>query len=318
MSKIGTFFSLVKQRDMRGIVTAVFTNMVHTGLFDRMPDDRFLKKTYRIRFGKRLNLDNPTTYNEKLQWLKLNDRNPLYTELVDKYAVKDWVAKRIGSGHVAQSFGMWRSVDDINFDTLPNSFVLKTNHDSGGVVVCRDKKAFDIQDAKKILAKHLNNDFYRYYREWPYKNVSRCVFAEEYLEDADVGELPDYKFFCFNGVAKVMFVATERFSTEETKFDFFDMEFNHLPIKNGHPNSSKPITKPAAFDEMRRYAEELSKDIPHVRVDFYIADDNVYFGEMTFTHWAGLVPFDPEEWDYVFGSWIDLPKAVEGHGYDNN
>lgn len=281
-------------------------NMKQT-LLNLAPDSLFLKWRYWRIFGRRLNLRRPKTYNEKLQWLKLHDRNPVYTMLVDKIEVKDWVAKRIGEEHVLQTIQIWDDVDDIDITNLPDQFVLKTNHDSGGIVICRDKELFDLKEAKKLLKEHFDINWYYMAREWPYKDVRPRVFAEVYLADYATGDLPDYKFFCFDGEAKALFVATERFAESETKFDFFDMDFNHLPFRNGHPNSDKPINKPKHFDEMRAFAERLSFGLPHVRVDFYETDAGVYFGEMTFSHWAGFVPFEPEEWDEIFGSWLKLP-----------
>jgi hypothetical protein len=275
-----------------------------------MDDETYLKFCFKGYMGYTLDIDNPKTYNEKLQWLKLHDRNPLYTTLVDKVAVKKWVADKIGPEYVTETYGVWESADDIDINRLPEKFVLKTNHDSGGVAVCSNKSSFDFEAAKKKLNRRLKNNYYYHGREWPYKNVKPRVFAEEYLEEADSEDLPDYKFFCFDGVAKAMFIATDRMALDkETKFDFYDMDFNHLPFTNGHPNSTCQIDKPVYFEEMKRLAECLSKGIPHVRVDFYIANNQVYFGEMTFSHWSGYVPFVPESWDRQFGDWIELPSG---------
>lgn len=264
---------------------------------------------YRQAMHQELILNNPKAINEKLQWLKLHDRNTLYTILVDMFAVKQWVAGRIGEEYVTPVYGAWSDVEDINFDKLPEQFVLKTNHDCGGIAICRDKASFDFEKAKMDLGAHLKRNYYWGCREWPYKDVKPCVFAEEYREDFASGELPDYKCFYFDGIAKAMFIATERFGGKETEFDFYDAEFNHLPFLNGHPHSPKDLEKPKEFEKMRELAERLSKGIPHVRVDFYATEAGVYFGEMTFSHWDGLVPFEPPEWDDVFGSWIQLPSG---------
>ena len=248
------------------------------------------------------------TYNEKLQWLKLHDRNPLYTTLVDKHAVKDWVAERIGPKHIAEAYACWSSVEDIDLSVLPERFVLKTNHDSGGVAICRDRSTFDLAAAKRKLAKHLAHNYYWPGREWVYKNVRPSVFAEEYIEGLGSHDLPDYKFLCFDGKVRALYVATERFSQSGVKFDFFDTEYSHLPIVNGHPNAGKTPGKPRFFDEMMASAERLSQGIPHVRVDFYETRENYYFGEMTFYHMAGFAKFEPEEWDYTFGEWLRLPS----------
>ena len=274
-----------------------------------LPDSTFLKLKYRYRMGKRLNLKKPTTFNEKLQWLKLYDRKPEYTTMVDKYEVKKYVANKIGTEYVIPTLGIWDKFEDIDFDSLPNKFVLKCTHDSGGLCICKDKSKFDIIKAKQKINKALKRNYYCLGREWPYKNVKPRIIAEQYMEDTKTSELRDYKFFTFNGEAKILFIATDRQKkNEETKFDFFDMEFNHLPFTNGHPNAKILPQKPERFEEMRILAQKLSKDIPHLRVDFYEVDGKVYFGELTFYHWNGMVKFDPEEWDYKIGSWINLPS----------
>ena len=280
------------------------------GVSKLIPDRTYLKLKYRANFGKKLNLKNPKTFNEKLQWLKLYDRKPEYTAMVDKYEAKKYVAERIGEEYIIPTLGVWDSVEDIDFDALSNQFVLKCTHDSGGLVICRDKSQLNIEEAKKELDKALKSNFYYLFREWPYKNVRPRIIAEQYMEDAATGELRDYKFFCFDGVAKALFVATERQkSGEEVKFDFYDMNFEHLDFRQGHPNSEAEISKPETFDTMWRLGEELSKGIPQLRVDFYEVNGKTYFGEMTFFHHAGFMPFDPEEWDDTFGSWIELPET---------
>lgn len=279
------------------------------GLHNKMSDEAFLKTLYRNHLGKELNLDSPTTYNEKIQWLKIHDRKPEYTMMVDKVGVKSYVADKIGEQYIIPTIGVWDKFDEIDFDKLPNRFVLKTTHDSGGVVICKDKNTFNIKSARKTLNKFLKRKYYQLKREWPYKDVKPRIICEEYMEDSRTSELRDYKFFCFSGKAKMIFIASDRQNkSEETKFDFFDMEYNHLPFTNGHPNAKVLPERPQCFSEMRRLAEILSENIPHVRVDFYEVDGRVYFGELTFSHWSGLVAFDPEEWDTTIGSWIKLPK----------
>lgn len=274
-----------------------------------IPDRTYLKLKYRAVFGKKLNLKDPKTFNEKLQWLKLYDRKPEYTAMVDKYEAKKYVAERIGEEYIIPTLGVWDRVEDIDFESLPNEFVLKCTHDSGGLVICRDKSQLNVEEAKKKLEKSLKNNFYYSYREWPYKNVKPRIIAEEYMEDASTSELRDYKFFCFDGIAKALFIATERQKAgEEVKFDFYDINFKHLDFRQGHPNSSVEIKRPETFEKMRELAENLSKSIPQLRVDFYEVNGRAYFGEMTFFHHAGLMPFDPEEWDYTFGEWVQLPE----------
>ena len=273
-----------------------------------IPDPLYLRLRYLFVMKKVLHLKNPVTYNEKLQWLKLNDRKDIYTTMVDKYEAKRFVSDRIGEEYIIPVLGVWNSFDEIDFESLPERFVLKCTHDSGGLVIVKDKSKLDLDSAKKKIEKCLKKNYYYCGREWPYKNVKPRILAEVYMEDAKTSELRDYKFFCFNGKAKALFVASERQKEdEETKFDFFDMEYNHLPIRNGHPNAEIPPEKPMNFDRMRELAEILSEGIPHLRVDFYEVDGKIYFGELTFTHWNGMTPFEPEEWDETFGSWIELP-----------
>lgn len=274
-----------------------------------LSDSMYVKLSYRLSMGKKLNLRNPQTYNEKLNWLKLYDHNPLYTTLVDKYAVKDWVAKRIGEQYVIPTIGVWNSFDEIDFDRLPNSFVLKTTHGGGsvGVVICKDKSTFDLTHARTRIEHSMQISGYDVLREWPYKNVVRRIIAEPYLEDQETGELSDYKFFCFDGTVKALFVGTER-GNGDVKFDFFDENYNHLDLVQRHPMSTHPRPKPKMFDLMKEIASRLSTGIPHVRVDLYECNGSVYFGELTFFHHGGVVPFHPESWDYTFGSWIRLPN----------
>ncbi len=283
------------------------------GLYNSMPDEEYLKKMYFLSMGKELNLDNPISFNEKIQWLKLHDRNPLYTTMVDKYEVKKYVAEAIGEKYIIPTIGVWDKFDDIDFERLPNQFVLKCTHDSGGLLICRDKKQFDIKAARRKINKCMKMNFYYTSREWPYKDVKPRIIAEQYMEDNSTCDLPDYKFFAFDGIVKALFVDTDRQNqNEETKFDFYDLEFKHLPFTNVHPNASIPPEKQATFDEMVKLAEILSKKIPQLRVDFYEVNGRAYFGELTFSHWSGMVPFDLEEWDKIFGGWIRLPDPNLG------
>ena len=288
---------------------------IKCGIFNWMSDESFLKMIFPVRVGYKLNLKNPQTFNEKLQWLKLYDRKPEYTIMVDKYAVKKYVADKIGEEYIIPTLGVWDKPEDIDFDKLPNQFVLKCTHDSAGLVICKDKSKLDICDARNKLRRAFKRNFYYYGREWPYKNVKPRILAEQYMEDNSTHELRDYKFFTFDGVAKALFIATERQDpTTETKFDFFDMEYRHLDLRHGHPNAKVPPKKPERFEEMRRLAEKLSQGIPHVRVDFYEINGKVYFGELTFFHHSGFVPFDPPKWDKIFGSWISIPNEFGGGG----
>lgn len=285
----------------------LFLTLGQRGFFNWMDDEKYIKIAYKILMKKTLNLDNPKTYSEKLQWIKLNDRRPEYTILVDKYAVKEYISKTIGAQYVIPTLGVWSHFDEIDFDLLPNQFVLKCTHDSGGLIICKDKTKLDKVKAKKKIEECLRHNFFYGQREWPYKNVPHRIIAEPYMEDKKTKDLRDYKFFAFDGMVRALFIATERGSKEETKFDFFDDDFKHLPFRNGYPNAEKLPEKPVCFDEMKELASTLSKGIPEVRVDLYEVNGKVYFGEMTFFHWSGFKPFEPEEWDYKFGSWIKLP-----------
>ena len=284
-------------------------SLAQRGLLKCLPDKAYLSILYRATLGKKMQWKAPKTFNEKLQWLKLYDRNPVYTTMVDKFEAKQFAAQLIGEQYVVPLLGgPWERFDQIDFDALPDQFVLKTTHDCGGVWICKDKSSLDRQAAKEFLEKHLKRDYYSTGREWPYKNVKPRIFAEAFLAELE-DDLRDYKFFCFDGVPKLMFIASERQSKEqETKFDFFDMDFNHLSIINGHPNSPNPISRPENFEKMKELAAVLSKGIPHLRVDFYECSGRLYLGEMTFSHWGGFVAFEPEEWDEKLGSWIKLPQ----------
>lgn len=275
-----------------------------------LPDKVYIQLYYFAQFNHFCNLKNPKTYNEKLNWLKLNDRNPEYTKMVDKYEVKKYVSNIIGEEYVIPTLGIWDKFDDIDFDELPEQFVLKCTHDSEGVVIVKDKSRFDVNEARKKINDALKCNFYYIGREWPYKNIKPRIIAEKYMKDEECGELRDYKFFCFNGEPKAMFIASDR-EIGETKFDFYDLNFNHLNIIQHYPNSKLKIEKPRNFDKMIELAKILSKNLIHVRVDFYEVNGKVYFGELTFYHFSGFQPFIPEEWDYKFGELINLKEELE-------
>lgn len=277
-----------------------------------LPDKAYLSLVYYAHFGKKINLDNPKTYNEKLQWLKLYDRKPEYTRMVDKCEAKKYVADIIGEEYIIPTLGVWDDSEKIDFDALPDQFVLKTTHDSGGVIVCRDKAKLDIPAAREKLRKSLEREYFYWGREWPYKDVKPRIIAEQYMVDESGTELKDYKFFVFQGEPKMLFIATDR--GIDTRFDFYDMDFNHLPFLNGHANAVKEIHKPKSFEQMKELAAKLAGDIPHLRVDFYDVNGHIYFGELTFFHWSGFVPFEPEEWDERLGSWITLPDKNKVSG----
>ena len=278
------------------------------GVYNRMPDEDYLKMRFKNKFGRALDLENPRSFNEKIQWLKLYDCKPIYTTMVDKYEVKQYVAERIGEEYIIPTLGVWDRFEDIDFDSLPNQFVLKCTHDSGGVVIVKDKSQLDMEKARAKLGKRLKRNFYYTGREWPYKNVKPRIIAEVYMEDSVTAELRDYKFFAFNGIVKTMFISSNRQSADEEKtLDFFDKDYNHLPIRKGCPNANVLPERPQNFEKMWQLAETLAAGIPHLRVDFYEVDGKIYFGELTFSSGSGLIPFEPEQWDYTFGDWITLP-----------
>lgn len=280
--------------------------------FKWIPDSTYLKLLFRLKTGKKLDLKNPQTFNEKLQWLKLHDRRPEYTDMVDKIEAKHIAAARIGEEYIIPTLGVWDSFNKINFDMLPNQFMLKTNHGGAGtgVIFCYDKNTFDKARAKKILEKSLHEDIFINLREWPYKNVKKRIMAETMLVPNAGEEIQDYKFYCFNGVPKVMLVSHGRFSKEGVCFDYFDMNFNKLPFEQGGPNSGLPIEKPIGFEKMKELAAKLSTGIPHARIDLYNLNGKIYFGEITFFDSSGLAQFNPEKWNRIFGDWITLPSKT--------
>ena len=295
------------------IVLLTNPKFVWNGLYHRyfsrmIPDKLYLRLEFKKKLGYLLNLKNPQTYNEKLQWLKLYDRNPLYTQLCDKYEVRKYISEKIGERYLIPLYGIWDKPSDIDFSLLPNQFVLKCTHDSGSVIICKDKTTINAEKVKKILKKKMRQNYYYPGREWPYKNIKPRIVAEQYMEDCTTQELRDYKFFVFSSEVKALFIATERQKPgEDVKFDFFDSNFKHLPFRQGHENAKEIPDAPKCFEEMKFLAVKLSKGLTQVRIDFYEVNGRVYFGEMTFYHHGGWTPFVPKEWDYIFGEWISLP-----------
>lgn len=277
------------------------------GLYDHLPDDKYLKKLFKAHFRKELDLKNPVTFNEKLQWLKLYNRKPEYTIMVDKYKVREYIAQTLGEEYLIPLLGVWDDPDEIDFDALPDQFVLKCNHNSGlGMCICKDKSKLDIPKVKAELRKGLKQDYYLTGREWPYKNVPRKIICEKFMSDGIKEDLQDYKFFCFNGAPKFMYISNDY--SENATTDFFDMDFNHLEMRMKDPNSRVLPQKPHLFDEMKEIAEKLSRGIPFVRVDLYLVGNRIYFGELTFFHNAGFSAIYPEHWGGILGDWIELPK----------
>ncbi len=268
-------------------------------------DKAYLKILFRNRMGKPLNLKNPKTYNEKVQWLKLYDRNPEYTKLVDKYEVRKYIAKTIGKEYLIPLLGVWNRFESIDFDTLPNQFILKCTHDSGGIIICKDKSQFDLEAARKKMNRYLRRNYYINSREWVYKNIKPRIIAEKYMVDESGTELKDYKFLCYHGQPKTVDIISGRES--DPRSDIFDMNFKKLPVINYYKSSERTIEKPKGFEEMIELCKKLSKDFIHVRCDFYDINGKVYFGEITFYQCSGLEKYVPYKYDVIFGSWIHLP-----------
>ena len=277
-------------------------------IFHYLPDSLYLRYVYWRVMGEPLHLKNPQTFNEKLQWLKLHDRNPLYTTLVDKYAVKKWVADKIGEQYIIPTLGVWNHFDEIDFDKLPNQFVLKATHDSGGLVICRNKKTFDKQAAREKLEKSLKNNFYYMGREWPYKNVPPRIIAEKYMEDEEENSLVDYKFYVFNGEPKFLYVSQGLENHATARISFLKMDWTFAPFCR---MDYKPLDvlpkKPVNFKQMCHFVKILSKGTPFMRVDLYEICHHVYFSELTFYPCSGYTAFNPPQWDKKIGDWLKLP-----------
>ncbi|WP_295218820.1 ATP-grasp fold amidoligase family protein [Ruminococcus sp.] len=270
-----------------------------------IPDKTYLRFMYYKHFRKWVSFKNPQTFNEKLQWLKLYDRNPVYTIMVDKIGVKRFVAGKIGEKYVIPTLGVYDSIEDIDFDELPNQFVLKCNHDSKSVCICKDKNSFDIERAKRFLEPRLKVNGYWYGREWPYKNVPRKIIAEKYMEDEKFRELRDYKIYTFNGKAKFCMINTDRGTN--TRADYFDESYNWLDFTWGYPHADVKPEKPVNYEKMFELAEKLATGTATLRVDFYEVSGQIYFGELTFFDASGFDKIIPESYDLKFGNWINLP-----------
>jgi len=266
-------------------------------------DVLFLKIYYFIKMKERLNIENPVSYTQKIQWLKIHNTSALYTNMVDKYTVKDIVSRIIGEKHIIPLIGVWDKFEDINFDSLPEQFVLKTTHDSGNVIICKDKKQLNIEQLRIKFNKALKINYFYKSREYPYKNIVPMLIAEKFMIDNDKNELADYKFFCFHGQPRFVQV-TDRIRGER-KVSYFDLEFNLMPFTTDGFESFV-FDKPAKFNEMIEIARKLSKDIIHVRIDLYMINNQVYFGEFTFHNNGGIVSFSPVEWNTTIGSWINI------------
>ncbi len=284
--------------------------LLYNGFYDYLSDEKYIPLFYETIMGVPLDINNPTTFNEKIQWLKLHDRKPEYTQMVDKVGAKDFVEQKLGKEYIIPTLGVWDNADDIDFDKLPNQFVLKCTHDSGGLIICKDKSKLDLKKARKKLNKTLKRDFYKYGREWPYKGVKHRILAEKYMFDSDLDKenLTDYKIFCFDGEPK--FVMTVRDRANGVGFamhKFYDVNWNITDLDLDYRNELKsPDPKPADLDKLLDIARLLSEGTKHLRVDLYVVNGQIYFGEMTFYHMSGLETFVPSKWDKILGEYIKI------------
>lgn len=303
MSRWKTLKRILTDRDYRTV------RLAKAGVYNRMPDEAYLKKVYRARMGRPLNLEDPQLFSEKLQWLKLYDRNPLYTQLVDKYKVREYIAEKLGEEYLIPLMGVWDDPDNIDFDALPDQFVLKCNHNSGtGMCICRDKSKLNYDEVRKNLKKGLREDFFLKAREWPYKDVPRKIICEQYMTDGcGAEELTDYKFFCVNGHVDNVMVCLER-SSGDPQFHYFDRDWKTLQIEKIAPRGCISC-KPENMDDMFRIAAVLSEGFPFVRIDLYDICGKIFFGEMTFYPKGGWDDDFLNEADQRLGSLVNLTRT---------
>ena len=285
-----------------------FQMLADNGLLTWIPDSVFLKIAYYLKLKKRLNIEEPKTFNEKLQWLKLHNRKPEYTRMVDKYEAKKYVTEIVGDLQIIPTIGVWESFDQINFDELPEQFVLKCTHDSGGLVICRNKMEFDKEAARKKIQKCMKKNYYWIGREWPYKNVTPRIISEKYMED-ESGSLIDYKFYCFNGKPEFLYISEGLENHPTARISFVTMDWKFAPFRRTDYIGFEQIPdKPKHFDRMAYIAGELSKGHPFLRVDLYEIGDDIYFSELTFSPNSGMMPFNPENYDRILGDMLTLPE----------
>ena len=281
------------------------------GLLRFLSDEQWVRFMYKIKFGKKLNLENPQTFNEKLSWIKVKYYNPLYTKLADKYEARRYIADKIGEEYLIPLLGVYDSFDEIDFDKLPDQFVIKCNHDSGGIVICKDKSKLDIKQARKKIERCLKRNYYKRSREWVYRDIKPRILIEKYMENKNKSGLIDFKFFCFDGTPKFLYVSEGLENHSTAKISFLSMDFR---LESFHRKDFKPfndiseVFKPVNYDKMVELARELSVNFPFIRIDFYEIKGNIYFSEFTFFPCSGMLPFEPEEWDKIIGCWLKLPK----------
>lgn len=311
MSKGKTLWKMLTDRDYRVV------RLAKMGFYNHLDDRTYLEKVYRARMGHPLDLENPQLFSEKLQWLKLHDHNPLYTQLVDKYRVREYIAEKLGDEYLVPLLGVWDDPDEIDFDALPDQFVLKCNHNSGtGMCICRDKSKLNLDKVRGNLRKGLRENFYMRCREWPYKDVPRRIIAEKYLHVSnDVHSskgLDDYRFYCFHGEPRMIYAyqaGTLDFGNKPgiASCDIFDVNWNHLSMRQKSPNAPTAPQPPANLRRMLEISKKLSDSLKFIRIDFYEIDGKLYIGELTLYPGGGFAPFYPSEWDREIGSWLSLP-----------
>ena len=297
----------------RVFVKKVIEKLRYHHLLDWMPDKPYLELMYWVKMDHRLDLKNPRTFNEKLQWLKLYNRRPEYTMMADKVLVRDYIAKTLGPEYLIPLLGVWDDPDEIDFDKLPDRFVLKCNHNSGlGMCICKDKSKLDIDKVRADLRKGLKQNYYLTGREWPYQDIPRKILCEQYMEDGSGKGLTDYKFYCFDGRVKLVGIYQNRNALVPTTADYFSRDYKWQDFLWGYPHAEVPPEKPKEFGEMVKLAEVLSEGFCELRVDLYLCGDKIYFGELTFFDGSGFDEFTPEEWDTTLGDWIALPQKAYG------
>lgn len=292
----------------------IFNVMGNRGLFNWMDDQTYLKALYRVKMGKKLNISNPQTFNEKIQWLKLHDRKSIYTQMVDKYEAKKFVSSIIGDEYIIPTLGVWNNFNDIDFNKLPDQFVLKCTHDSGGLAICRDKNTFNYMNAKKKINKSLRKNFYWAQREWPYKNVVPQIIAEKYMEDTshDRRELMDYKFYCFNGQPRFLYISVGLEDHSTASISFVSLDWKFEPFRRiDYKGFEELPPKPEHFDKMLEISKKLSKGTKFLRVDLYEINGHIYFSELTFSPNSGFMKFIPEKYDYEIGKMLNLGSDCE-------
>lgn len=282
--------------------------LMNKGFFNWLDDETYLKIKYRLIMKKKLDISNPKTFNEKIQWLKIHDRKDIYTTMVDKYEAKKYISNIIGDDYIVPTLGIYDSFDEIDFEKLPNEFVIKPTHTSGNVYICKNKNEINYKKLKRIIRKWLRRKYYYTHREWPYKNIKPRIIIEKYMSDEEQKELIDYKLFCFNTIPKLTLVCSERFSSDNMCETFFDENWNVLDITEGNHRVDKNIKKPNNYEEMKEIAKKLSEDTLFTRIDFYEINGKIYFGEITFYPNSGYEKFEPKEYDKILGDWIKLER----------